>query len=130
VTLRRDARARFFLAGALLSTLPAAATAPAGRLMLLPWIGLLGLIAMVVEGVIDRTRTWRSGPARWAALYVAGWAGGGHLVASPLLFVVAEHQMVILEHVVARFGDSLGDDPALAQQRVVIVNAPDTFFTY
>lgn len=53
----------------------AAATFPAGRLMLLPGIGLLWLYAMVVEGVIDRTRTWLSGPARWAALYVAGWAG-------------------------------------------------------
>jgi hypothetical protein len=127
--LRGDARARFFLTGALLSTLPAAATFPAGRLMILPGVGLLGLIAMVAEGVVDRSRTWQSGPARWAALYVAGWAGGGHLFASPLLFVVVEHTMVIVERVVARYGDALGDDPALARQKVVVVNAPDTFFT-
>lgn len=128
--LRGDPRARFFLTGALLSSLPAAATFPAGRLMILPGIGLLGLVAMVAEGVIDRTRTWRSGPPRWAALYVVVWAGGGHLFASPLLMVAAEHQMMILEHIIARYGDSLGDDPALARQRVIVVNPPDTFFSY
>ncbi|MEP7124441.1 MAG: hypothetical protein ABJE95_26170 [Byssovorax sp.] len=128
--LRGDPRARFFLAGALLSSVPAAATFPAGRLMILPSIGLLGLVALVVSGVIDRPRTWRPGPARWAALYVAVWVGGGHLVLSPMLLVLSECQMAILERVVARYGDSLGDDPALAGQRVIVVNPPDTFFTY
>jgi len=128
--LRRDARARFFGTGALLSTIPAAATFPAGRLMILAGLGLLGLVALVVSGVVDRTRTWRPGPARWAAIYMAAWVGGGHLFASPLLFVIASHQMVILEQIVARYGDALLEAPELARQRVIVVNAPDTFFTY
>jgi hypothetical protein len=128
--LRGDARARFFLTGALLSTVPAVATFPCGRLLLLPGLGLLGLVALVVEGVIDRTRTWRPGPARWSALYVTAWVGGGHLFACPLLLVASSCQLVVLEHIVARYSDALGDDPALAGQRVMVVNAPDAFFTY
>ena len=128
--LRGDARARYFLTGALLSTLPGAATFASGRLMLLPGLGLLGLVALVAEGVVDRTLTWRPGLPRWAALYVAGWAGGVRLLLSPLLLVATSHQMIVLEHIIARYGDGLGDDPALAGQRVVIVNAPDAFFSY
>src|SRR6202044_3443617 len=119
--LRDDARARYLLAGALLSTLPGAATFPSGRLMLLPGLGLLGLVALVAEGVFDRTRTWRPGLPRWAALYVAGWAGSARLLLSPLLLVATSHQLIVLEHIIARYSDGLGDDPALAGQRVVIV---------
>jgi hypothetical protein len=130
VPLLADARARYFLAGALLATLPGAATFPAGRLMLLPGLGLVGLVALVAEGLVERTRTWKPGPSRWAALYVGAWAGGVRLLLSPLLLVSTSHQLVVLEHIIALYGDTLSDDPALAGQRVVIVNAPDTFFTY
>jgi hypothetical protein len=128
--LRHDPRARYLFTGAMLSTLPGAATFPSGRLMLLPGLGLLGLVALVAEGVFDRTRTWKPGLPRWAALYVGGWAGGVRLLLSPLLLVATSHQLIVLEHVIARYGEGLGDDPALARQRVVIVNAPDAFFSY
>jgi hypothetical protein len=126
--LRRDARARFFFVGALLATLPAVATFPAGRLMLLPSLGLLGLVALVVEGVVDRTLAWRPGPQRWAALFVAVWVGAGHLLLSPLVLEVSAQQMQMMERTVAHYGDQLSDDPALARQRVVVVNSPDAFF--
>jgi hypothetical protein len=98
--------------------------------MLMPGLGLLGLVALVVEGVVDRTLTWRPGPLRWAALYVAVWVGGGHLFVSPLLMEASMNEMLVVERVVARYSDALGDDRALAGQRVVVVNAVDAFFTY
>jgi hypothetical protein len=128
--LRSDGRAKFFLVGALLSTVPAAATFPSSRLVLFPSLGLLGLVAMVVEGVVERAPVWRAGPVRWGALYTAVWIGGRHFFLSPLAIHVPLRQMAILERVIARFGEGLGDDPALARRRVVVVNAPDPFFTY
>jgi hypothetical protein len=128
--LLRDPRIRFFVVGALLATVPAAATFPSGRLLLLPSLGVLGALAIVVEGVVDRTVTWRPGPQRWAALYVAAWIGGRHFFLSPLSLYVPLRQMALVEGFVARFGESLGDDPELSRRRVVVVNAPDPFFTY
>src|SRR5260221_8401987 len=98
--------------------------------MLLPSIGLLGLVGMVVEGVIDRTRSWRAGPSRWAAIYTAAWIGGGHLVLSPLVLQATMQQLPVLDGMIARYGDALGDEPELAQKRVVVVNPPDASFTY
>jgi len=121
---------RFFALGALLSAALVAGTFPAGRLLLLPGIGLLGLVSQVVEGVVDRTRSWRPGAPRACALFAAGWMGGGHLFLSPVLLQLALLQIPILEHVVSRYCDALGDDPALSGQRVVVVNTPDTFFAY
>jgi hypothetical protein len=130
VPLRRVSGARFFLVGALLSTVPAAATFPSGRLVLFPSLGLLGLVAMVVEGVVECAPAWRAGPVRRAALYTAVWIGGRHFFLSPLTFFVPLRQMALLERVLARFGEGLGDDPALARKRVVLVNAPDPFLAY
>jgi hypothetical protein len=128
--LRRDPRVRFFLVGAVLSTGPVAATFPSIRLLLLPSIGLLAVIAIVVEGVVEHTVTWSRGPLRWAAIYTALYLGGGHLVLSPLALQITARQVWLLEAVLARFGEGLGDDPRLAGQRVVIVSSPDPFFAY
>jgi hypothetical protein len=37
--------------------------------------------------------------------------------------------MSLFEGIIARFAASLPDDPALSRQRLVVVNAPDAFFT-
>jgi hypothetical protein len=128
--LMRERRARFLAVGALLSTVPAVATFPAGRLMLLPSFGLLGLVALVVEGVVDGAAAWRPGPSRWAAVAVAAWVGGGHVVLAPPTFDATLFQLAVLEHLVGRYGDGIGGDAGLEGQRLVVVNAPDAFFTY
>jgi hypothetical protein len=128
--LHGDRRARFFLAGALLAIIPSAATFPSGRLLLFPSIGLLALLALVVEGVVDGTVAWRPGPMRWAAVFTAAWMGGRHLFLSPLTIHLPLRQMALLEQVLAGYGEGLGDDPALSHQRVIVVNPADAFFTY
>jgi hypothetical protein len=128
--LRADRRARFLLVGAVLATVPTAATFPSGRLMLFPSIGLLGLLAMVAVGVVDGTLAWRPGPMRWAAVFTAAWMGGRHFFLSPLSIHIPLRQMAMMEKVIAGYGEGFGDDPALRHQRVVVVNPPDAFFTY
>lgn len=131
--LRTDRRARFFLAGALLAVVPASAAFPTARMTLLTGFGLLGLVAMVVEpvvkGVVETAEKVDRAPIgnRWAAVYTAVWIAGGHVFLSPLELLGSTHQMILLENVIHRFGDSLSDDPSLSRQRVMVVNAPDTF---
>jgi hypothetical protein len=128
--LRSRPLARFFFTGAILSTVLVCGVFPAGRMMLLPGLGLLGLVAQVVEGMADGTLAWRPGPARAAAVFVAVWVGWGHLFLSPLVALWSSQELAVLERVVTQFSDSIGDDPALDRQRLVIVNSPDPFFSY
>lgn len=128
--LRRDARARFFAAGALLAALPSCALPPAARLLLLPSFGLIGLVAMGTAAVLDRA-DWLPAqrPRRLPAIVFAAWVGGGHLVLSPLLIHITTQQMAMFEGAISGFADSLGDDPKLTRQRLIVVNAPDGAFT-
>jgi len=128
--VRRDRTARFLAAGGALAILPACATFPSMRLLLVPSFGLIGAIAMATAAVVDRAdwlparRRWR-----WPVVAFAVLAGGGHLVLSPLLMQVTLRQIGIVDRVVGQMNDGLPDQPALAEQRVMLVTTPDPLFT-
>jgi len=125
--VRRDRVMRFFLVGALLSVVPFCATMPSTRLLLIPSIGLLAVIARVLGDVADRAiEGGRS--ARFGAMFTAILAGLGHVFLSPPMFVLQEHQMVMLEGFLAKNADGLPRDPTMSEQRLVVVNAPDATF--
>ena len=130
-----DRRARFLLAGAVLAMIPSAATLPAARLMLLPSLGIMGLLAMLMARVGEGAHARWPRPLRWAAWWDAVIVGGSHVVVAPLLLMGNEVQFVPLEALFRSYGDSLdtlepqGPVP-LAEQRVMVVAAPDSFFAY
>lgn len=128
--VRTSARARFFLTGAVLATLPVCAVMPSARTLLLPGFGLVGLVALVVHAVVERSAALPSRRAlRAPAVAVAVWAGGAHLLLSPLLFQVGAFQMAFMQHVADRLATTFPDSTSLPQQRVVLVNAPDGAFS-
>ncbi|MBI2388542.1 MAG: hypothetical protein HYV09_02900 [Deltaproteobacteria bacterium] len=126
---RRDATTRFFVIGAALSALPACATFPSSRLLLLPSFGLLGAVAQLFAAWRDRAE-WLPArqPRRALTIGMAAYEGFGHLVLSPIVFILALNQMVLFEGVVERHARGLPDDPRLSSQRLLIVNAPDAAF--
>jgi hypothetical protein len=125
--LRRDGGMVVALAGAALALVPAAAVVPSDRMLLLPGVGgsaaVAGVIAVAVgEGVRGL------GPWRWPALVLAPGLLVVHGVLAPLALPrqVVGLSPALEEHQRAAVG-SLPDDPALAGQYLVIVNAPPTF---
>ncbi|APR78438.1 Hypothetical protein A7982_03785 [Minicystis rosea] len=128
-SLRTRASSRFLLLGALLAILPCCATMPATRLLLLPGVGLIGLLAEIVTDFVSGEH-WNRGPIRVAAGYFTYWAGLGHLVLSPLLLGPMAWQMVILQDNLMQFAQSFPpDDTALPRQRVIAVGVPDPAFS-
>lgn len=123
--LKRQANARFLALGALLSALPLCATFPSSRLALVPGFGLVGLVAMAVAD-------WRAQPVqerRRVQATFAWWAGGMHLLLSPLLFLVMVRQSPATEAGIAALVQQIPNDPAVAHQRLVVVNLPDVLYT-
>lgn len=120
---RRDPVTRFFVVGALLSVIPSCAAFPSARLTFFASFGAIGAIAQLVAA-------WRDGE-RLRAMPIVYWSGLGHLFLSPFAFLLAMHQMTILERIVDRNAAGLPDVAELEHQRVVVVNAPDaTFLAY
>lgn len=117
---QRDRVTRFFVVGAVLSVLPSCAVIPSARLTFFASFGMIGAIAQLFAA-------WRDGE-RLAAMPIVYWSGLGHLFLSPLAFLVAMHQMTLLERIVDRNAAGLPDVAELDHQRVVVVNAPDATF--
>jgi hypothetical protein len=125
-TVRRDPAARFFGLAGLFALLPVCATAPSARLLLIPSVGLLGLVVRFVAA----TRAEGRAAPRLAHAY-AGYFLLLHLAFAVPLFHVMARQLGLLEHLIERLAEGLDGDPELPAARVVIVNAPDgSFMTY
>lgn len=123
--VRADPMARTWLAGALLSLVPACATMPNDRLLLASGLGAMGLLARALDGA------WWSGAAttRGARVGVAVLATL-HLVLSPLLLVARAQQIAgVSAGYVARADASLPTDDGLHDRLVVAVTAPDPLTT-
>lgn len=126
---RIDPVARFCLAGGVLATLPACATFPSGRLLVVPGFGLIGLVAIIAAGVADGA-SWvpARGWSRRLARSFGIWALVGHLFLAPLALQIALQQLVIVNRIIARAGADLPSAPTPTLKRVVFMNAPDTVF--
>ena len=129
--LRARPSTRFLLLGAILSLLPGCATMPATRLLLLPGLGLMGVVAEALAELVAQTSASAPprGLSRLSSLWFAIWVGCGHLVLSPLLIGPTAWQMVVFQDVITRLAGSFPpDDAALSSQRLVVVNTPDATF--
>jgi len=128
--LRRDAHARFFATGMLLSLVPAAATFPGDRLLVLASFGGAGLLAQWLVAMLE-SRGAPSNPAPgsrmarllfWPAIAI-------HLGLAPLGLLGASDGVRTLGDVAARAAATLPRDDQIAGQHLVLVNAPTAFLS-
>jgi hypothetical protein len=124
--LRREATARFWAMGMMLSLVPVCAGFAANRYLLIPSLGAMGLVALFLGGWTDgwvgltRTRAWER-LAKGCAVFLFGM----HLVLAPLILAYGTWTLGESARAVDRVARKLPNDPALAEQDLVIVNAPD-----
>lgn len=129
--LRRDAAGARGLAvalvGALLAVVPAAAVVPSDRMLLLVGVGGSAAAAGVIAVAVGEGGG-RWSPSRVLAVLLAPLLLVVHGVLAPLALPreVAALSPALEEHQRAAV-ESLPAEPALAQQDLVIVNAPPTF---
>jgi hypothetical protein len=119
--LKRDATARFFAAGMVMSALPLGSTIPTDRYLFWVELGALGLIAKLAEAVLEPVgHTSLGGLPRW----ICGAALVGHGVISPLFFGLRAAGPALVQQDADRIAATLPDDPATARETVVVLNAP------
>ena len=128
--LRREALARFWALGLLLTILPICATFPSDRLLFFSGLGAMGLVAQFLGTLADRplwlptARAWRI-PA-----FVLGMAWIGiHGILAPLLLPPRSLTMALVGRIVERMSESAPIAPDVVHQSLIIVNTPDQFFT-
>ena len=122
--LRRDARARFWAAGYLLSLVPATAAYPSGRLLLFSSFGAIGLIAQLWHLFAVELR----GKTRTASLRFSETIGAMvlfvHIGISPIAAPLASCGIVVSAPL-SRAADALG--PEIEGKDVIVLSAPDFF---
>lgn len=133
-TLRRDAEARFFGLAGVLSLLPVCATGPSARLLLVPSVGLIGLMVRFVAATRAEERAApearRGGRSKLTRVY-AGYFLLCHLLFAVPMFHVMARQLSMVEELLERLAEGLDGDSGLPTARVVLLNAPDgTFMSY
>jgi hypothetical protein len=125
--LRRDRGLAACVLGSALALVPAAAVVPSDRMLLLVGVGASAAVAGSIAEALGEGGRGR-GLARSTAIVLALPLVVIHAVLAPLALPRAiaglrpeleEHQRAVVA--------SLPDDPALAGQHLVIVNAPPTF---
>ena len=120
--LRQNPAARCFAFGMLWSVFPITAGFPHDRLLFFVGIGGMGLLAMLLVWLFDRTVTSTpSGLLAWSLV-------GVHVVLAAPLQLLMSTSMAAVEPIYANPPRSLPDDPRLETQRLVVVNAPNAFY--
>jgi hypothetical protein len=124
---KRDPVTRFFALGFLLSSLPMCSTFVHDRLLMVPCLGSMAVVARVLATWVETPRPRRL--ATTAAVVVLAIV---HLVIGPLLAPARAYAAVgesgpLLKHAY----DSIPSDPSVARQTIVLVNPPfDPFAAY
>jgi hypothetical protein len=127
--LRVDRRARFFAVGMLLALVPNCTTIPNDRLLILVGLGAMGLLAQLIGALgehaafLPRSRIWLA-PARVFGVVLILIHG----VAAPVFLVgrtVGHRDQGGLLQELAGF---LPEDAAVAERRLVMVNAPSALW--
>ena len=120
--LRRARVARFLAAGLLLSLVPAAATFPSSRLLLMASLGGAGLLGPWLAEAWSVRSSPLTRAVAWAAVAL-------HLVLSPLGLLGAASGVDLLGQVPTRAGGTLPSDARLSTQHLLLVNTPSAFLS-
>ncbi len=124
---KRDPVTRFFALGSVLATVPMCSTFVHDRLLMVPCIGTMALVARLIGAwVEDRDQRSR---ARTATVGILAMA---HLVVAPILAPMRAYAAVDGSNRMLRHAyDSLPSDTTITHQTVILVNPPfDPFVAY
>ena len=126
--LRRDARARFWTLGMVMSLVPICAVYPHDRLLFFVGLGGMGLLAQFLDGFFHGA-SWLSGRLPWRLLarVLAFLFVFVHGILSPLLLPLSAWSPALSEPFTAGSAASVSLDPTIEQQDLVIVNPPSAF---
>ena len=120
--LREDATARFFAFGMLVSVVPITAGFPHDRLLFFVGVGAMGLLAMLLARLLDRSLSPFLGRVfAWVLIVV-------HVVLAPALQLLMNASIAAQEPLYADAPRSLPSDSRLESQRLLIVNHPLSFY--
>jgi hypothetical protein len=123
---KKDPVTRFFAVGCVLASLAMCSTFVHDRLLMVPCLGSMAVVARVIAAGIEAR------PRRLAITATVVVLVTVHLVIGPLLLPVRAYAAVgetsrLLQHAY----DSIPSDPSVAQRTVVLVNPPfDPFASY
>lgn len=128
--MRRDATARFWLLGMLLSLVPISATFPNGRLMLYAGLGGFGLIGQFMASLGERA-DWLPSNKMWGRLAgIFAWIFiVVHGVISPLSLPIQSGTAAAIGMIVKAAAASVPDDPSIATKDLIVVNIPSPFLS-
>lgn len=118
--VKRDAIARFWGLGMLLSLVPICATFPHDRLLFFTGLGAMGLLAQFLDAL-------RGGAGRRPTRILAAILLMFHGVWAPLNLPLSTFSPALLAREMDRDVESLPNDPALASQDLILVNPPIPF---
>ena len=124
--VRKDRLARFYAVGMLAAVVPICAAFPADRLLFFTGLGAMGLIARTLAALWDRA-PWLPRAAAWRAPAIAlaaTWVAL-HLVVAPLLTPLRSLSIRGFDSIIDRGVASIPNDAGLADETLIIVNAPD-----
>jgi hypothetical protein len=130
----RDALARFWTLGMLLSLLPACVAIPMDRLLMFVGLGAMGLLAQAVAGLRNGTG-WAPRRAAWRrpAWVMAGLLLTIHVAVSPVLFLMMVRAIRVMGHGSSVLTRTYPRHPQLPRQTLVVVNSTswgvDVFLT-
>lgn len=127
--LRRERLARFWALGMLLSLLPVCATFPSDRLLLLPGLGGMALVALFVADAFGEAGgtqppAWRrlARPFAYALLVV-------HLVLAPFFGAETLGTLRALQNLSQRISATFPADAPITGQHAIVVHPPTFYFT-
>jgi len=128
---RRDRWARFWALGMILSMVPACAVAPQNRVLYIPGIGGMALIALLIHAWTTKPEWLAQGsPWRLPVRAMVGLWIVVHLFLAPLGNLPSGLAMALLDHRMNRIADSIPRDPSVAEADVIVVSLPTDIFLH
>ncbi|NIM02311.1 MAG: hypothetical protein GTO30_15125, partial [Acidobacteria bacterium] len=127
--LRRDALARFWMLGMLLSLVPVAATFASNRLLMCAGLGGMGLLAQFLVAAFPRADSLARTRLSRQAVRVLSWLLiVTHLGIAPLGLALAFAGVQNMGRAQIEAAASIPHPPRIAQQDLVILHSPDYLF--
>lgn len=123
-TFRENRLARFWTVGMVLSIIPMCATFPDGRMLILPGIGAMALVAMLVTRTFSGRAKVRFRPAIVA---LCGLLIVIHMVISVPLLMLRSCGFKGIGYIIDRVCLTQPFDPGVEKQDLVVVNPPISF---
>lgn len=123
--IRHSVQGRFWITGSVLSVLPLCAAMPTDRLLVIPALGSMALLALFITGVVAGA-PWlpRSRAGRAAFAFLVPVMVVIHLVISPFVLTMNAMSMALMGRMLDGVNASVPLDAFDAGKRVVVINTP------